>query len=192
MRGKLVAAVRRVQLRRIIPARAGQTAGRTSRTGRPPDHPRACGANETSGWFFLASCGSSPRVRGKPTALRQARRATRIIPARAGQTATGAMACFLIPDHPRACGANAPRNSFTPYLLRIIPARAGQTTSGCATTCRPADHPRACGANGVELARLRKVPGSSPRVRGKQVRAILSEHHVRIIPARAGQTVGCR
>ena len=50
------------------------------------------------------------------------------------------------------------------------------------------DHPRACGANfsisPVSMGR----PGSSPRVRGKRKLAGRPIQHVRIIPARAGQT----
>ena len=52
-----------------------------------------------------------------------------------------------------------------------------------------ADHPRACGANIVETGQRLVDAGSSPRVRGKLE---AGKHHtrpVRIIPARAGQTV---
>ena len=91
--------------------------------------------------------GSSPRVRGKRTESGRQERRVRIIPARAGQTSSGAAELNSDADHPRACGANVAdwaalsavagssprvrgkhRSHTICYLLaRIIPARAGQT-----------------------------------------------------------------
>ena len=68
---------------RIIPARAGQTARRSTRRRTSPDHPRACGANAAIG--------------GGVSSLR-------IIPARAGQTAVRGAWPIARPDHPRARG----------------------------------------------------------------------------------------
>ena len=72
---------------------------------------------------------------------------------------------------------------------RIIPARAGQTRASRSPPARHTDHPRACGAN--VSAGYGDVPpiGSSPRVRGKPRRDDGGNHAIRIIPARAGQTV---
>ena len=71
---------------RIIPARAGKTAGRTRSPATSSDHPRACGENlrlETVyGWY----AGSSPRVRGKPWSRGPLGPCPGIIPARAGKT----------------------------------------------------------------------------------------------------------
>ena len=50
------------------------------------------------------------------------------------------------------------------------------------------DHPRACGANHAIARSCGVGNGSSPRVRGKQVVAVLEHAGQRIIPARAGQT----
>ena len=76
------------------------------------------------------------------------------------------------------------------YTVRIIPARAGQTVSTCIFAITDSDHPRACGANTQTLIGLTGESGSSPRVRGKL--ALLRVHAAggRIIPARAGQTIG--
>ena len=71
---------------------------------------------------------------------------------------------------------------------RIIPARAGQTPSRIFCDDKLPDHPRACGANVPCLTVVRRVIGSSPRVRGKHVRGIRAQGRLRIIPARAGQT----
>ena len=66
MRGKLLGGQIFAFERRIIPARAGQTAGLRDPLRREPDHPRACGANLQPGREGEADAGSSPRVRGKP------------------------------------------------------------------------------------------------------------------------------
>ena len=51
--------------RRIIPARAGQTALVRDLIILDADHPRACGANQVSACRIYVHYGSSPRVRGK-------------------------------------------------------------------------------------------------------------------------------
>ena len=91
---------------RIIPAHAGQTPSAASWRIRSPDHPRACGANRLSHIDCQSRCGSSPRMRGKRFLSPHLRTYTRIIPAHAGQTRTGATRALAPPDHPRACGAN--------------------------------------------------------------------------------------
>ena len=73
---------------RIIPAHAGQTPQSMLRPATQPDHPRACGANQSGRVGFGRAGGSSPRMRGKPTACRRSAARMRIIPAHAGQTAS--------------------------------------------------------------------------------------------------------
>ena len=152
---------------RIIPAHAGQTARIGSARSYGADHPRACGANVVVGMKPSLRFGSSPRMRGKPRAPRLDLPVHRIIPAHAGQTLVTPDGRRIVPDHPRACGANAhsrrladdtagssPRMRGKPGVprcgprrCRIIPAHAGQTrTSRPSSHPRP-DHPRACGAN---------------------------------------------
>ena len=77
-----------------------------SGTGRISDHPRACGANGIECAHRTCRHGSSPRVRGKRYRMCSSNVPTRIIPARAGQTAAAAASPWAWPDHPRACGAN--------------------------------------------------------------------------------------
>ena len=115
------------------------------------------------------------------------------------------MSLFL-PDHPRACGANIAfahvqfhERGSSPRVrgkllvvggivggVRIIPARAGQTVVSSADQGQYSDHPRACGANHAIARSCGVGNGSSPRVRGKQVVAVLEHAGQRIIPARAG------
>ena len=195
--------------RRIIPARAGQTQWREPEHNAPADHPRACGANSNKGSATVSASGSSPRVRGKRERVGGDGTAMRIIPARAGQTTSRTRTACSTPDHPRACGANhspvercsamsgsSPRVRGKPPLAvslhgprRIIPARAGQTVHTVTPPSKIPDHPRACGANADPDRMRRAVAGSSPRVRGKRHIVVVFERDIRIIPARAGQTV---
>ena len=147
VRGKLRRAVPMQSGLRIIPARAGQTSSSVSAMIVSPDHPRACGANLTGCIIICWRNGSSPRVRGKPELSQKRFGDLRIIPARAGQTASYPRPSNASADHPRACGANFPGHAMSskssgssPRVrgkrrhstlshdsIRIIPARAGQT-----------------------------------------------------------------
>ena len=132
----------------------------------------------------------------------------RIIPARAGFTAS-LCACRMAPrDHPRSRGVyqgggghegegggSSPlarglraRDPFSHWEIGIIPARAGFTRPH-----RPGDHPRRDHprSRGVYLAwRSMTVTGSgsSPLARGLRFLEALEFLIVRIIPARAGFT----
>ena len=196
VRGKLHGELELESRRRIIPARAGQTPGGADRDGVPTDHPRACGANVLACVPVGDTIGSSPRVRGKRAHDDHAIIDPRIIPARAGQTGGFVHPCLRRADHPRACGANgrvrtaayAPTGS-SPRVRgkragfyvagdedRIIPARAGQTTLMPNISAQTTDHPRACGANTFAGQWRGYADGSSPRVRGKLMPAILRWH----------------
>ena len=132
----------------------------------------------------------------------------RIIPARAGPTATPATSSHCAADHPRSCGANLPscegfQNGFgssplvrgqpidltlkTPHP-RIIPARAGPTSGNGWAWCLTSDHPRSCGANPVATGPVVGGIGSSPLVRGQLHSLLGCTCFRRIIPARAGPT----
>ena len=176
-----------------------------------PDHPRACGANVTSGSPAAYERGSSPRMRGKRDAEKRRVHRERIIPAHAGQTTRVYRKHVETADHPRACGANrrcamvrqlaygsSPRmrGKLSPTTSRynfprIIPAHAGQTAPYVHRTFCRADHPRACGANHDCVRPLFRPFGSSPRMRGKHAVAGAARRVVRIIPAHAGQTSVC-
>ena len=188
VRGKRCGAASVAPRVRIIPARAGQTPARPPSPSLCPDHPRACGANNALPDNPMSMYGSSPRVRGKPDQRRDPVRRERIIPARAGQTRWCREYRIPKPDHPRACGANLSTSSNSNSSAWIIPARAGQTCPHRWLSGRGPDHPRACGANKPMEMAEGCACGSSPRVRGKPDDVRESSRHLRIIPARAGQT----
>ena len=90
-------------------------------------------------------------MRGKRVGLTREVAHGRIIPAHAGQTPIHVIPFMIIPDHPRACGANSAvdradqmNNGSSPRMrgkqrhqtgntgtVRIIPAHAGQTMFHC-------------------------------------------------------------
>ena len=173
---------------RIIPAHAGQTVRCRRRCRWRSDHPRACGANGQIVDGVHCCSGSSPRMRGKPSARGMGSAHTRIIPAHAGQTQSRPHPRHPATDHPRACGANnhgrfqiTHRTGSSPRMrgkrgfrhlrkdtVRIIPAHAGQTPLVLPTVPLGTDHPRACGANPRCSASRNRYCGSSPRMRGKR------------------------
>ena len=152
--------------------------------------------------------GSSPLARGLLTVADSTGSPARIIPARAGFTATGSRRLPTRPDHPRsrgvysasisrslACTGSSPLArgllSGEPTVgepTRIIPARAGFTPPRLGGRRSHPDHPR---SRGVYVWPCRGPPairGSSPLARGLPAEIIWSSDRLRIIPARAGFT----
>ena len=133
--------------RRIIPARAGFTAGGCVVGVQWPDHPRSRGVYRWTRGGGYRSWGSSPLARGLHGATYLEVLETRIIPARAGFTATSGLPAARPRDHPRSRGvygggcarwdgragssplARGLRDARTAVNrpARIIPARAGFT-----------------------------------------------------------------
>ena len=74
--------------RRIIPADAGSTILRPVSLQPGEDHPRGCGEHHSLVLVFRSSLGSSPRMRGAPTASMSSAPSSGIIPADAGSTAS--------------------------------------------------------------------------------------------------------
>ena len=148
-------------------------------------------------------------MRGKLPWFARRLRAMRIIPAHAGQTRVRTGRKSRDPDHPRTCGANVRYDNelnqvsgSSPHMrgkrrwvserswcLRIIPAHAGQTTGPSNRPGARTDHPRTCGANLLGSLKVRHEGGSSPHMRGKQMRCCPGHVVLRIIPAHAGQTI---
>ena len=133
-----------------------------------PAHPRACGENERVQDGRIRRLGSSPRVRGKRSALVASPWRSRLIPACAGKTPV------LLCPRPRGDGSSprvrGKRSALvaSPWRSRLIPACAGKTP--------------------VLLCPRPRGDGSSPRVRGKPVRPGQSRCGTRLIPACAGKT----
>ena len=72
---------------------------------------------------------------------------------------------------------------------RIIPADAGSTTTTYGGKAPTWDHLRGCGEHKLSDLMTVREGGSSPRMRGAQVRSNRKLSHQRIIPADAGSTL---
>ena len=150
----------------IIPAYAGNTrlCNRFHIVTR--DHPRVCGEHCCGMAWFIATTGSSPRMRG--THCNRCRKR------------------WFPEDHPRVCGehlclgvlfrantGSSPRMRGTLRLERIraqnigiIPAYAGNTSSKVLLMRSNWDHPRVCGEHITYAVEGATSQGSSPRMRG--------------------------
>ena len=153
----------------IIPARAGFTCRGVADVLGVPDHPRTRGVY--TGHHTLLQCrwGSSPHARGLRYSISVVTHDGGIIPARAGFTAPADRTRNKSSDHPRTRGV---------YLSYAL------------ADTRPTDHPRTRGVYWCLAPRCRPRRGSSPHARGLP---LWREHYdltIRIIPARAGFTVG--
>ena len=171
---------------RIIPARAGFTGCRRIGGRTSTDHPRSRGVYDGPVWRIQGGDGSSPLARGLQYRNARQRLRYRIIPARAGFTATQRPSRLCGPDHPRSrgvysalatwscqAGGSSPLARGLPRRRRgdrcsagIIPARAG-FTSGC-EECGDSgqDHPRSRGVYNHCPMPMVIGSGSSPLARG--------------------------
>ena len=133
--------------RRIIPARARITGDRGERVHSCQDHPRWRVVYQPCGLLDRPAAGSSPLARGLLDKSLETLNATRIIPARAGFTASPADQRRHRGDHPRSRGVyyrlwlrSSRAEGSSPLArglhrqrhrslrpVRIIPARAGFT-----------------------------------------------------------------
>ena len=111
----------------IIPAYAGNTVHYLRQCCMNRDHPRVCGEHPCGGTRMTTAAGSSPRMRGTPTADTAAGALRGIIPAYAGNT------YGVSPFTPCALGSS-PRMRGThnatfdmDSTMGIIPAYAGNT-----------------------------------------------------------------
>ena len=111
--------------------------------------PRLRGTGRTSARSWRKVSGSSPRLRGTGRHGRELRRRRRFIPAPAGT----ADKLQVINDY-----------------LRFIPAPAGNGPSCSTTSTASAVHPRACGERVPQMVFARGDYGSSPRLRGTDLR----------------------
>ena len=166
-RGKQCCCPCRSQRAGLIPAHAGKTPSRWSRTGRAPAHPRSRGENPTGARASTSASGSSPLTRGKRIVPVTVRAEPRLIPAHAGKTQPPFSSFCCIAAHPRSRGENS-RSTVMPRSLtgsspltrgklrpgeplvanrRLIPAHAGKTyCQDCQARSWPA-HPRSRGEN---------------------------------------------
>ena len=176
--------------RRIIPARAGFTAEPEVVASEQPDHPRSRGVYDPAGPIREVLRGSSPLARGLPRSASTPPPRRRIIPARAGFTATGKPVLLYASDHPRSRGVYVvvPAGDHVPGERGIIPARAGFTCRSPPPGSYSWDHPRSRGVYGQLIGAAPDEPGSSPLARGLPCPRAPDPYSRGIIPARAGFT----
>ena len=167
-----------------------------------------CGENSAPVWNRALRGGSSPRVRGKRKPRPPPPHLVRLIPACAGKTATNPNLPRPNRAHPRVCGENfvvrssvLPATGSSPRVRgkrrmprlhgkssRLIPACAGKTLPAASASLSKPAHPRVCGENLISAALVARVPGSSPRVRGKLFVKLFHILRCGLIPACAGKT----
>ena len=194
--------------RRIIPAHAGFTTGRSRPTPHRADHPRTRGVYPIATDATSGSYGSSPHTRGLLSCRRPGAEVEGIIPAHAGFTTRSPPCRSRPPDHPRTRGVYAilidvfarsrgssphtrglPENTCPRDTgVRIIPAHAGFTHAGPPAWPCGADHPRTRGVYYSRWAWVVVLAGSSPHTRGLPSGMTGSSLRSRIIPAHAGFT----
>ena len=172
---------------RLIPAHAGKTRLRISRTCLHRAHPRSRGENALFTHLSIRLNGSSPLTRGKQSRRLLATAIQRLIPAHAGKTCMYKWPVPYRGAHPRSRGENTdtevegiPTSGSSPLtrgkLARhgrrhrrtgLIPAHAGKTMPLIAETAAFAAHPRSRGENDRTAVLGGDRSGSSPLTRGK-------------------------
>ncbi len=173
-------------VRRIIPARAGNTFTSSTRVSRFADHPRSRGEHDSRETSQPDNGGSSPLARGTRSSATASAPGLRIIPARAGNTHPQPGSAQSWTDHPRSRGehdrisdvqynftGSSPLARGTRVFrsrradgLRIIPARAGNTAPARCSCAPPPDHPRSRGEHQTPKKASSNARGSSPLARG--------------------------
>ena len=181
----------------------------TSRIMVVPAHPRSRGEHLKD--FFMAHglYGSSPLARGTPRHIKCPGEHHRLIPARAGNTRSRARTSSSCSAHPRSRGehcawrvtvspicGSSPLARGTPEHLsyrlggrRLIPARAGNTRETQNGTPYLTAHPRSRGEHSREYSVIGCLLGSSPLARGPLTPRARGVAIIRLIPARAGNTL---
>ena len=174
--------------RRSIPAGAGEpyVGGRSQRMAQV--YPRGCVGTRQSSRLSPSGIGLSPRVRGNPPLVGFSTRATRSIPAGAGEPTPERVRDCMAWVYPRGCGGtfttlNGPSltNGLSPrvrgnpglasgsvHLMRSIPAGAGEPLSRGLVRAASRVYPRGCGGTVAVPIGWWVWLGLSPRVRGNR------------------------
>ena len=126
---------------------------------------------------------SSPHVRGTGRDAHGRVAALGITPPPRGEQSTQVETDRLyLESSPRVRGAAILVN-VSSIFSGIIPARAGSSLSAAESSRRARDHPRVCGEQCAAVCAVPSGWGSSPRVRGAGIRAVINEDGYGIIPA---------
>mgnify|MGYP000981406840 CR=1 FL=1 len=152
--------------------------------------------------------GSSPLARGTLESVLNVFQGLRLIPARAGNTASAPASPAHARAHPRSRGehprtwavtddlkGSSPLARGAPIKLDncqatvgLIPARAGSTVCQVCLFLVPGAHPRSRGEHSVSGWMGRYDGGSSPLARGALAEHRQAKAALGLIPARAGST----
>ena len=190
MRGEGDAKPRGEAWQGIIPACAGRRPRPLSCVARLGDHPRVCGEKFRREAEGEGEDGSSPRVRGEAVHSVGDDREEGIIPACAGRRHIREAFRSGAEDHPRVCGekpriparlfcgtGSSPRvrgedlfGWVDGFSTGIIPACAGRSKISRFLSWLRQDHPRVCGEKYLRFVDRFGNEGSSPRVRGEELR----------------------
>ena len=170
-------------------------------------HPRTYGATAPPASPIIRVAGSSPHLRGNPTALVERPLGYGVIPAPTGQPRCSKMEDELMTGHPRTYGATPlhPNNFLlgfgsSPHLrgnpklspglpnpLRVIPAPTGQPLDCRALPTMLEGHPRTYGATVTVCVAPWVTSGSSPHLRGNRDKKRRWGSGRGVIPAPTGQ-----
>ena len=137
---------------------------------------------------FHGRAGSSPRMRGASRFENQSLANARDHPRVCGEhQSLLSILSTLVGSTPRMRGAHELREQVRVHR-GIIPAYAGSTKRRHGAQRQRQDHPRVCGEHSSSSGRFGIQTGSSPRMRGAQVRGGRYRRVQGIIPAHAGST----
>ena len=167
MRGKLAADPTAPLRERNIPAYAGKTWLLANSPVSLTEHPRVCGENKTFHFVVLASVGTSPRMRGKPSIAARLTKNGLEHPRVCGENDVN-LVTFVDPNgtSPRMRGKPPPQTASSD-MHRNIPAYAGKTSRKTRCIHTAPEHPRVCGENLTASLYIACNSGTSPRMRGK-------------------------
>ena len=213
MRGTVELTTIATDIRRFIPACAGNSAGPPENCVIASVHPRVCGEQDRFTSGYGRWIGSSPRVRGTAFLSPCFLFTHRFIPACAGNSFLVSHSLLFLPVHPRVCGeqpmgvwglvphsGSSPRVRGTATAARIrakptrfIPACAGNSAPIKLRRAGVTVHPRVCGEQECRIKYQEWRAGSSPRVRGTVNDLHARAQEIRFIPACAGNSADwCR
>ena len=194
---------------RFTPTRVGKTTAVQVTLATTAVHPHACGEDCTGPAGGGLSCGSPPRVWGRPLYHAPAAWDCRFTPTRVGKTRDALLSAASFAVHPHACGedavadnAVAPGAGSPPRVWgrqswpagasrwgRFTPTRVGKTLWHNAVGQGHMVHPHACGEDRGRPVRSLAHPGSPPRVWGRRFVRGTEARRVRFTPTRVGKTI---
>ena len=189
-RGTLIIGNHTLDVRRFIPACAGNILFRQKYVTAVPVHPRVRGEHRIAGIIRPKYIGSSPRARGTSNPARGICQCFRFIPACAGNITDDQGRDTVGSVHPRVRGEHNDINTGIRRDPGSSPRSRGTSFPVC-LNCEILRFIPACAGNMV-LDRF-GIPhgvGSSPRARGTLRMSRQTEHAHRFIPACAGNIIG--